>query len=127
MVDLPVTIIPDADLNLAPAVWAFIDAVNNGDISEILPSFANDAVVNDQLVEYAGIEAIEGWAQAELMALNVRILVRETRLRHTGMIVIAQVEGDFDGFGLPEPLFLRFYFSLGRNLIDQLIILRKDI
>ncbi len=109
------------------AIRSFIDATNRGDAAGILYAFKNDAVVNDQLIEYSGTAAITRWIQGELIALNVRIIPENAQPRDTGMIVTARVKGDFDGFGLPEPLILSFYFSTSGEKIDQLIILRKDL
>jgi hypothetical protein len=46
--------------------------------------------------------------------------------KHYGnFIVTANVDGNFDKRGLPDPLVLAFYFTRHRNLIVQLIILRN--
>jgi hypothetical protein len=41
-------------------------------------------------------------------------------------IVTANVDGDCDKRGLPDPLVLTFYFSAHRDKIVQLIILRNE-
>jgi hypothetical protein len=47
-------------------------------------------------------------------------------LNHYGnFIVTANVEGDYDKRGLPDPLVLAFYFTAQSDLIVQLIILRN--
>jgi hypothetical protein len=47
-------------------------------------------------------------------------------IEHYGnFIVIANIDGDFDKRGLPEPLVLAFYFTPHDDQIVQLIILRN--
>jgi hypothetical protein len=41
-------------------------------------------------------------------------------------VVTANVDGDYDKRGLPDPLVLTFYFSAHRDKIVQLIILRNE-
>jgi hypothetical protein len=49
-----------------------------------------------------------------------------TVINHYGnFIVTANVEGDYDKRGLPDPLVLAFYFTAQSDLIVQLIILRN--
>jgi len=44
---------------------------------------------------------------------------------HGNFIVTANIDGDFDKRGLPEPLVLAFYFTPHDDQIVQLIILRN--
>jgi hypothetical protein len=44
---------------------------------------------------------------------------------HGNFIVTANVDGDFDKRGLPDPLVIAFYFTVLSDLIVQLIILRN--
>ena len=47
-------------------------------------------------------------------------------VNHYGnFIVTADVDGDYDKRGLPDPLVLAFYFTAHSNIICQLIILRN--
>jgi hypothetical protein len=48
-------------------------------------------------------------------------------VEHYGhFIVTANVDGDYDKRGLPDPLVLAFYFSAYGDRIVQLIILRNQ-
>jgi hypothetical protein len=49
--------------------------------------------------------------------------VTDTKAHAGGFAVIAEVTGDYDKTGLPDPLELRFYFTLSVDLIAQLIII----
>ena len=44
---------------------------------------------------------------------------------HGNFVVTANVDGNFDKRGLPDPLVLAFYFTSDNELIVQLIILRN--
>ena len=45
-------------------------------------------------------------------------------LRHPGGVaVLAKVTGDYDKTGLPDPLELRFYFTLAGDAIAQLVVI----
>jgi hypothetical protein len=44
---------------------------------------------------------------------------------HGNFIVMANVDGNYDKRGLPEPLVLAFYFTPRGDQIVQLIILRN--
>ena len=39
--------------------------------------------------------------------------------------MVANIDGEYDKTGLPTPLTLTFYFSIGGDRIEQLIILRN--
>jgi hypothetical protein len=44
---------------------------------------------------------------------------------HSNFIVTANVDGNYDKRGLPDPQVLAFYFTAQSDLIVQLIILRN--
>jgi hypothetical protein len=51
--------------------------------------------------------------------------VANATCRGNSVAVNAIMDGDFDKTGLPDPLMLTFYFSLGADRIDQLIIVHN--
>lgn len=51
------------------------------------------------------------------------MLVIEVLLHPGGVVVLAKVTGEYDKTGLPDPLELRFYFTLAGDTIAQLIII----
>jgi ketosteroid isomerase-like protein len=121
-------IIGPAELPDLPApVASYVLAANAFDLEALLAPFAHDAVVNDQLREYWGREAIKGWAARDLIGEHVTMYV-VTAVQHYGnAIVTANVDGDYDKRGLPDPLVVTFYFSIYRDKITQLIILRNEL
>ena len=94
--------------------------------ARLLATFVDDALVNDQLVDYWGKPAIAAWAARDIIGERLTLEVVKT-VRHYGhSIVTAHVDGLFDKRGLPDPLVLAFYFSSHDDKIVQLIILRNQ-
>jgi ketosteroid isomerase-like protein len=120
-------IIEAAQLPTLPApVASYVLAANRFDLEALLDTFAEDAVVNDQLREYWGKNAIKGWAARDIIGDHVTMYV-VTAVDHYGhAIVAANVDGDYDKRGLPDPLVVTFYFSLHQDKIIQLVILRNE-
>jgi hypothetical protein len=111
---------------LPKAIATYIRATNGFDLEGLLATFVDDALVNDQLCEYWGKSAIREWAAREIV--GVRLTMRVTNVvEHYGhVIVTANINGDFDKRGLPDPLVLVFYFAASGDRIVQLIILRNQ-
>lgn len=111
---------------LPAPVSGFIRAINSLDIDMLLAMFADDALVNDQLHDVWGIQAIREWAIRDLVGTRMTMYVVKAVEHYGHTIVTANVDGDFDKRGLPEPLVVTFYFSMSSNRIVQLIILRNQ-
>jgi hypothetical protein len=88
-------------------------------------TFAEDALVNDQLRDYWGKPAIAEWAKRDIIGERLTMNVTKVINHHGNFIVTADVDGSYDKRGLPDPLVLAFYFSAQSDLIVQLIILRN--
>ena len=121
----------DGDTNyllsqLPPAVAAFVRATNLGDLDALLAPLVDDALVNDQLVDYWGKEAITGWAARDIIGDRLTLKIVSIVEHYGHSIVTAHVDGLFDKRGLPDPLVLAFYFSPHEDKIVQLIILRNQ-
>ena len=86
---------------------------------------AEDALVNDQLRDYWGKPAIREWAKRDIIGERLTMNVTRVINHYGNFIVTANVEGDYDKRGLPDPLVLAFYFTAQSDLIVQLIILRN--
>jgi hypothetical protein len=110
---------------LPPPVAAYIRATNLCDLNGLLETFVDDALVNDQLIEHWGKEAIAAWATHDIIGERLTLEVVKTVQHYGQTIVTAHVDGLFDKRGLPDPLILAFYFSSCENKIVQLIILRN--
>jgi hypothetical protein len=110
---------------LPPSVADYIRATNLSDLDALLETFVDDALVNDQLRDYWGKEAIADWAARDIIGDRLTLKVVNTVQHYGHSIVTAYVDGLFDKRGLPDPLELAFYFSSQDDKIVQLIILRN--
>lgn len=113
--------------HLPQSVAQFLEAANLGERERLLSAFVADAIVNDQLCEYRGIDEIRRWANKELIGKNIKIDVVESRRHYGQMILTAKIDGDFDKRGLPDPLALNFYIAQDGGKLVQLIILPKPM
>ena len=116
---------PSAPISLPPLVAGFVEATNSFDLERLLATFADDALVNDQLRDYWGKAAIRDWAERDIIGDRLTIAVTKIVSHYGNFIVTANVDGNFDKRGLPDPLVLAFYFTPHHELIVQLIILRN--
>ena len=115
----------NAPIALPPAVAAFVEATNDFDLERLVVAFADDALVNDQLREYWGKEAIRGWAERDIIGERLTIAVTKIVRQDKNFVVTADIDGNFDKRGLPDPFVSAFYFTPHDDLIMQLIILRN--
>jgi hypothetical protein len=110
---------------LPPLIAAFVEATKDLDLDRLMNTFSDDALVNDQLRDYWGKTAIRSWAERDIIGERLTITVTKIVSHHGNFVVTANVDGNFDKRGLPDPLVLAFYFTSHDGLIVQLIILRN--
>jgi hypothetical protein len=106
-------------------VKEYVEATNSRDLERLLTLFADDALVNDQLRDYWGKPAIRGWAEQDIVGERLTMSVTKVVEHYGNFILTADVDGNFDKRGLPDPLVLAFYFTPHGDRIVQLIILRN--
>jgi ketosteroid isomerase-like protein len=116
----------DLVATLPAPVAAYIQATNACDLNALLATFVDDALVNDQLRDYWGKEAIAAWAARDIIGERMTLKVTNIIQHYDHSIVTAHVDGSFDKRGLPDPLVLAFYFSSYNGKIVQLIMLRNQ-
>jgi hypothetical protein len=116
---------PNPPVALPPLVGAYVEATNSFDLERLLATFAEDALVNDQLRDYWGKLAITEWAKRDIIGVKLTMNVTKVINHYDNFIVTANVDGSYEKRGLPDPLVLAFYFTAQRDLIVQLIILRN--
>jgi ketosteroid isomerase-like protein len=116
---------PNASVALPTLVDAYVEASNNFDLERLMFTFAEDALVNDQLRDYWGKPAIREWAKRDIIGERLTMNVTKVINHYDNFIVTANVDGNYDKRGLPDPLVLAFYFTAQSDLIVQLIILRN--
>jgi hypothetical protein len=105
---------------------AYVRATNSFDLDGLLATLVDDALVNDQLRDYWGKQAIREWAEREIIGARLTMYVVDAVEHYGHVIVTANINGEFDRRGLPDPLVLAFYFSAPDDRIVQLIILRNQ-
>jgi hypothetical protein len=110
---------------LPPLVSAFVEATNSSNLEGLMATFADDALVNDQLRDYWGKAAIREWAEQDVIDEGLKMAVTDIVEHYDNFIVTANIDGNFDQRGLPDPLVLAFYFTTYNDQIIQLIILRN--
>jgi hypothetical protein len=111
---------------LPPAIAAYVRTTNSADLEGLLATFVDDAHVNDQLCEHWGKQAIREWAAREIIDAEMTMHVVSAVEHYGHAIVTANINGNFDSRGLPDPLVFVFYFSAPGDRIVQLIILPKQ-
>jgi hypothetical protein len=111
--------------SLPPPLDAFVIAVNRLDLDALVATFADDALVNDQLAEHWGKKEICEWAKCDVVGAELAVYVVDVVLRNAHATMTTHVSGNFEMRGLPDPLVLRFHFSACGDRIVQLIILRR--
>ena len=111
--------------SLPPPVSAYITATNAFDIEALMATFAEGALVNDHRNEFADRDAIRDWAQREIIDDRVTMHVTGATCRGNAVAVTANLDGNFDKTGLPDPLALTFYFVVCGERILQLIIIHN--
>jgi hypothetical protein len=118
---------PIALAALPPLVAAYVEATNSCDLERLLATFSEDALVNDQLRDYWGKPAIREWAERDIIGERLTMAITTVIEHYGNFIVSANVDGNFDKRGLPDPLVLAFYFTPHNDQIVQLIILRNRL
>ena len=106
-------------------VKRFLDAINRGNLPALMQCFADDALVNDELVEYLGTERIRVWGEQHVFGRKLALHAVSCVATPERAIVTAHVTGEFDVRGLPDPLVLSLYFSLVGEKVSQLFILQN--
>lgn len=106
-------------------VSAYVAATNSFDLDGLVALFDDDALVNDHRDEFIGKERIRAWAAREIIGDHVVLKVVNQRVVGNHVALKAEVDGDFDKKGLPNPLVLAFYFCLSGSKISALVIVNN--
>ena len=110
------------DLNLSGPISSYLNAVNTGAKADFAASFADDAVVVDVNRELRGLDAITGWAAADIFGADVQFDVLDVTERQGQTIVRLKIDGAFDRTGLPDPLVMNHEFTVAKGKIAELRI-----
>jgi hypothetical protein len=108
---------------LTGVVADHVAAVNAFDTDGIVATFAEDAYVNDNRREIAGIDAIRRWVEKEMVGDKVTMDVREVVGHYGDTVVRAAYDGEYDKANLPDVLVISNYFSVRDGKIVSLAII----
>ena len=112
---------------LPAAIAEFVEAVNKKKVAAILETFAENALVNDEFVDYWRIDEIEKWIEKNVIAKSLRLFVVGVVKHGDRTVVTFQAFGDFEGTYLPDPLVLTSYYSIEHDKIAQMIVLQNPM
>jgi hypothetical protein len=104
-------------------VPTYVEATNSFDLEGLVATFADDALVKDQLPTIGVNPRL--WAARDIIGASLTMDVTNVIGCNGNFIVTANVSGKFCMTGPPEPLVYAFYFSAHGGRIAQLIILRN--
>jgi hypothetical protein len=79
--------------------------------NDSVATFAEDALVNDQLRDYWAKPAIREWAKHGIIGESLTMNVTKVINHYRNFIATANVDGNYDKRGLPDPLVPAFYFT----------------
>jgi hypothetical protein len=108
---------------LPKPIQDFINGMNLHHGEAMVAPFVEDAVTNDQQREYVGNAAIREWADRAIIGDKVTMYVANVLEHPGGYAILARVTGEYDKSNLPDPLELRFYFTLAGDGIGQLVVI----
>lgn len=111
------------EITLLPQVIQdFIAAANKPDPGAYVNCFSEDAIVFDEGKKWVGQAAISKWSAEHHFSVNITLEPEQVKQDEEETIVTFKVDGDFDKTGLPDPLYLDFYFQIRVDEIKQLAI-----
>jgi hypothetical protein len=79
---------PNASVALPPLVATYVEATNSFDLARLLATFADDALVNDQLRDYWGKPAIGEWAKRDIIGERLTMNVTKV-IDHYGNFIVS--------------------------------------
>src|SRR5690349_21417522 len=99
------------ELQLPPPIAGFVKAVNEHDNEAFLAVFAEDAVITDEGHEYQGIAQIKNWDEEKNTGAKITMNPIEINERNGKTVLTAEMDGNFDKTGLPDPFLMDLYFT----------------
>jgi len=90
---------------------AYVRSINDHDSGAFITLFADDAFVSDVGREVRGLVAIKEWGDRDIFEAQVTLQVIEVAERNGATIVTAEVDGNFDRTGLPDPVIIDHHFT----------------
>ena len=110
------------ELQIRRPIVAFIEAINDHNTEEFLATLTDSAVITDEGHDYRGIAAIKDWSDDKCIGAKVTLKVIKVIERDGKTIVTAELDGNFDKTGLPDPFYMDFHFIVDGEKIAALNI-----
>ena len=108
---------------LPDVVGRFVTSVNAHAAAAVIATFADDALVNDEMIDRRGAIQIRSWVENDVVGKRLKLQVVGADLTGGRVVVTCHATGDFDAPYLPDPYVVRLYASIKSDRIAQLIIL----
>ena len=108
------------ELHITKPIADFVKAINERNSDDFLAVFTDSAVITDEGHEYQGIDAIKEWNDEKNIGAEITLSPLDLSDRDGKTCLTAEVDGNFDKTGLPDPFLMDLYFTLEENLITAL-------
>ena len=108
------------ELRIKKPISDFVRAINEHNTNAFLSVFSESAIITDEGHEYHGIATIKEWNAEKNIGANITLNPIEITERNGKTILTAEVDGNFDKTGLPDPFLMDLYFTHDENLISAL-------
>jgi hypothetical protein len=108
---------------LPQPIEELFNAANSFNLDDFMKPFADDALVNDAHRQYWGKNAIRRWSSIEIVGDRATFHACDVIDHHGEVIVMAEIDGDYDKEGLPVPYIMSLFFTLRGDKIVRLIVL----
>ncbi len=109
-----------------PAPIATYFAAADADEAARDAAFAADAIAVDEGKVYRGRAEIAAWRNRSIVGTGVTYGNLRAQVRGGETMVTAEIDGNFDRTGLPDPLDLNFHFVLrGDEIVTLVVVLAK--
>ena len=107
-------------IQLTRVIADFVNAVNEHNTAAFLTVFAENAIIFDEGHEYQGIAAIEEWNAEKNIGAKITLGPVDVTDRAGSVILTAEVDGNFDKTGLPDPFLMDLHFTVDKDRITSL-------
>ena len=108
------------ELQLPTSIANFVKAVNEHNSSDFLAVFAENAIIIDEGHKYKGINSIKSWNDEKNIGAMITLKPLKLNERDDKSILTAEVDGNFDKTGLPDPFIMDLHFTIKNNQILSL-------
>ena len=106
---------------LPKPVQEFLSATERYDSDALIHLFARGAVLRDEGKEYQA-SAIREWSDRQFLGAKVTLKVLETQTDGEETVISAEVDGNYESWGITEPFYLDFRFIVNAGKITRLRI-----